>query len=73
MKLSAKLRLLGFIMCCAGAVSPVAGMYLLKLITVDHVQISTSWFQIVFFFTILVVSSGAVLLRYSVRLSKEGK
>jgi hypothetical protein len=73
MKLSAKLRLIGFIMCCMGIVFPVATMYQLKLVAVDHIQLSPSWIWAEAIVTILVVNSGAYLLTRAARLSKEGK
>jgi hypothetical protein len=73
MKLSAKLRLFGFIMCCAGIVFPVASMYQLKLVVVDHVQMSPSWIWAEAFIVILVVFSGGGLMCRAARLSKEGK
>jgi hypothetical protein len=73
MKLSTKLRLLGFILCCPGFVLPVALAYQVKLIAVDKVQLSPSWFWVEGFITILIVFSGTALLQRAARLSKEGK
>ena len=74
MKLSAKLRLFGFIVFCTGGfVFPVLSMYQLKLIAVDHVQMSSVWIWAEAFMAILVVYAGAGLLYRAARLSKEGK
>jgi hypothetical protein len=69
MKLSFRLRSVGYILCCSGFAYLYLNMYLLR----HNIQLGSFLFWVETIVTLLAVNYGAGLLNRAARLSKEGK